>query len=115
MASSPFDLLAAQEAMQAASHQGVNKFAKQLVGFDRRVAAQAIGGLMLLPALQASTYRLEMLAHAAVSTCTGDKAPRQRDLSEWLAATGRAVGHHEDPAEDVFLGRVTYDARTTAF
>ncbi|WP_121024053.1 hypothetical protein [Litoreibacter meonggei] len=109
MASSPFDLLAAQEAMQAASQKGVNKFAKQLVGFDRGVAAQAIGGLMLLPALQASTYRLEMLAHAVVSTCAGDKAPRQRDLSEWLAASGKAVGHHEDPAEDVFLGRVTYD------
>ncbi len=64
---------------------------------------------MLCPAMQASTYRLEMLAHAVVSTCAGDKPPRQRDLSKWLAAAGKVVGHHEDPAEDVFLGRVTYD------
>lgn len=97
--------------MQAGSQNSVIKFAKQLVCFDRGVAAQAIGGLMLCPALQASTYRLEMLAHAVVSTCAGDKAPRQRDLSKWLAAAGKVVGHHEDPAEDVFLGRVTYDGR----
>nr|WP_323780450.1 hypothetical protein [Amylibacter sp.] len=108
MPSLPFDLLAAQHTMQIGSQNGVNKFARNLKGFDREVAARAIGGLMLIQDLQASTYRLEMLAHAVVSTCAGDKAPRQRDLTDWLTAAGRVVGHLEDPAEDIFLGRVSY-------
>jgi hypothetical protein len=97
-----------RKAMQASSENAVMKFARRLHDFDLRVSSGAIGGLMLCPELQASTHRLEMLAHAAVSTCMGSKKPRQRDLAEWLTEAGRAVGHHEDPIEDVFAARVIY-------
>lgn len=111
MAGFSFDLLAAQQAMQAASLKGVTKFADRLSCFDLGVASRAVGGLLLLPELQASTYRLEMLAHAVVSNCDGSKTLRQRDLAKWLTEAGKIVGHHEDPAEDVFAGRVNYEGR----
>lgn len=90
---------------------GVSRFARSLRRFDRRISASAVGGALLLPFLQASTYRLEMLAHAIVATCDGKKAPRQRDLATWLTDAGKIVGHHEDPAEDVFAGRVVFEGR----
>lgn len=106
-----FDIFAAQRAMLASSIGKVSTFAKSLKRFDPRVAVSAVGGMLLLPKLQASTYRLEMLAHVVVSTCRGDKAPRHRNLAKWLTDAGKIVGHHEDPAEDVFAGRVTYEGR----
>ncbi|MGI3169872.1 hypothetical protein ACRARG_12000 [Pseudooceanicola sp. C21-150M6] len=105
----PFNILAAQQAMQASSANKVARFAQGFNGFDPRVAAGALGGMLLLPDFQASTYRLEMLAHVVVSTCKGAKAPRQRDLAHWLTDAGKIVGHHEDPAEDVFAGRVSFE------
>lgn len=106
-----FDLLAAQNAMQATSLKGVTKFANRLSSFNQSVASRAVGGLFLLPGLQASTYRLEMLAHAVASRCDGNKTLRQRDLANWLTEAGSIVGHLEDPAEDVFVGRVRYEGR----
>lgn len=53
-----------------------------------------------------------MLAHAVVSSCDGNKTLRQRDLANWLVEAGKIVGHHEDPAEDVFAGRASYEAET---
>lgn len=72
---------------------------------------RAVGGLLLLPRFQASTYRLEMLAHAAVSACGCGKAPRRRDLADWVTKAGKLVGHFEDSGEDVFAGRVTFEGR----
>lgn len=111
MAGFSFDLLAAQQAMQAASLEGVTKFANRLSSFGLGVTSRAIGGLLLLPKLQASTYRLEMLAHAVVSCCNGHQALRQRDLAKLLTEAGKTVGHHEDPVEDVFVGRVSYEGQ----
>ncbi len=106
-----FDLFAAQQAMQATSFKGVTKFANLLSCFDLGVASRAVGGLLLLPEMQASTFRLEMLAHAVISSCNGSKTLRQRDLARWLTEAGKIVGHHEDPAEDVFAGRVSYEGQ----
>lgn len=32
-------------------------------------------------------------------------------MAKWLTEAGKIVGHHEDPAEDVFAGRVSYEGR----
>jgi hypothetical protein len=99
-------------AMQRALNDGrddiIASFASRLRPNDMRVAVAAIGGLQLLPELQASTYRIEALAHAAVAACEGNRAPRRRDLAAWLTELGALVGNAEDPAEDVFAGRVVF-------
>ena len=97
-----------QQTMQSDSEDRVLKLAARLHKYDLRISSGAIGGLMLRPEFQASTYRLEMLAHAVVTSCGGDTKPRQRDLAEWLTEAGKVVGHLEDPIEDVFAGRVDY-------
>ena len=97
-----------QQTMQSDSEDPVLKLAARLHKYDLRISSGAIGGLMLRPEFQASTYRLEMLAHAVVTSCGGDTKPRQRDLAEWLTEAGKVVGHLEDPIEDVFAGRVDY-------
>ena len=111
MSGLPINFLAAQEAMQASGFNGVLKFTKPLSSFKRSSAVRAVGGLLLLPQLQASNYRLEMLAHAVVSVCNGKKALRRRDLADWVSKAGKIVGYVEDPAEDVFAGRVRYQGR----
>lgn len=111
MSQPSFDIVANQQAFQATSMDQVSKFARSLGPFSMRSAVAAVGGLQLLPALQASTFRIEMLAHAVVAACRGKKAFRQRDLASWLTDAGKIVGHNEDPAEDVFAGRVMYEGR----
>ena len=101
--------------MQRALNHGrddvIASFAGRLRPNDVRVAVAAIGGLQLLPELQASTYRIEALAHAAVAACEGNRAPRRRDLAAWLTELGALVGNAEDPAEDVFAGRVVFEGQ----
>ncbi|MEN9874298.1 MAG: hypothetical protein RL186_1195, partial [Pseudomonadota bacterium] len=101
--------------MQRALNHGrddvIASFADRLRPNDIRVAVAAIGGLQLLPELQASTYRIEALAHAAVAACDGSRAPRRRDLAAWLTELGELIGNAEDPAEDVFAGRVVFEGQ----
>ena len=89
----------------------VSRFAQGLERFAARSAVSAVGGMLLLPALQASTFRIETLAHAVVTVCRGKELFRQRDLASWLTDAGKIVGHNEDPAEDVFASRVIYEGR----
>ena len=64
-----------QQTMQSDSEDPVLKLAARLHKYDLRISSGAIGGLMLRPEFQASTYRLEMLAHAVVTSCGGNTNP----------------------------------------
>ena len=68
----------------------------------------AIGGLLTLPVLQASTLRLEAIAHFALENCNGRRNPTLQNASRWFKAAGAHIGHLEDPAADVFLTRVIF-------
>ena len=103
------EFMSVMQAMHASSQSTFTTFAKRLTRFDPRLAISSVGGMLLLPKFQASTYRLEMLSCAVVSASKGVKAPRQRDLVGWLTEAGKIIGHHEDSAEDIFAGRVSYD------
>jgi hypothetical protein len=105
----PIDLIEIQRTMQARSMDGINKFARSLRNFDRRIAAGAVGGALLIPSFQSSTLRLEMLAHATVAGCNGQTVPRQKDIAAWITEAGKLVGHLEDAAEDVFAARVAFE------
>lgn len=102
---------AAKRKMQQDTDAQIAKFSKKLTKFDGRTSLGAIGGLMLLPKFQASTFRLELLAHVAASVCDGAIAPRQRDLASWINNFGRIVGYQEDASEDVFSSRVVFEGR----
>jgi hypothetical protein len=107
----PNSFFAMQKALNDGRSAPLAAFAQKLRSFDLGIAVAAIGGLQLLPHFQASTYRIEALAHAAVAACNGRRPPRRRDLAAWLTEVGSICGPAEDPAEDVFCGRVIFEGR----
>jgi hypothetical protein len=69
----------------------------------------SIAGLMTIPEWQASTLRVEVLQHLAVSSAKGKKKAKQTDLKSWLTELGEGMaGRLEDPSEDVFVSRVLF-------
>lgn len=61
-----------------------------------------------MPEFQASALRLELLQHFAVAHARGTQKPRTCSLKFWLKALGEGwAGREEDPAEDVFVSRVS--------
>lgn len=76
--------------------------------FDLHATIAAIGGLLTVPAHQAATLRLEVLAHLVTTYCDGEREPSTADVSEWLESTlaNLVVRRMEDPVEDVFVSNV---------
>lgn len=107
----PYSFFAMQQMLNHGRSSKISSFAMRLRPYDFAVSVAAIGGLQLLPELQASTYRIEALAHAAVAKCDGNRAPRKEDLAAWLTELGSLAGAAEDPAEDVFSGRVVFEGQ----
>jgi hypothetical protein len=80
--------------------------------FDRSSAIPLLAGLLLAPGLQSNCIRLEILLALAVVHCAGSKRAGMRDLQRWfrLIRSSLCVAG-EDPAEDVFVTRVTDGTR----
>lgn len=79
-----------------------------LAKYSKTQALAAVAGLMTLPQFQASTYRLEILAHFIVANCEGNTPVGPKNVLNWL---NRQLGKHpvatmEDPPEDVFVVNV---------
>lgn len=64
--------------------------------------------MLTMPEFQASAVRLEILQHLAVANTRGKLSPRPCALTSWLNTLGEGwAGRMEDPAEDVFVSRVS--------
>jgi hypothetical protein len=67
-----------------------------------------VGGMLTVPEFQASSVRLEVLQHLVVASAAGKRTPRPCCLRLWLVTLGKGrAGMLEDPAEDVFVSRVS--------
>lgn len=78
--------------------------------YSLKRSVSLIGGMMTLPEFQASTLRLEVLQHFVVASATGILGPWRCSVRAWLNRLGDGyVGRLEDPAEDVFVSRVSYE------
>ncbi|POR52638.1 hypothetical protein CYD53_105303 [Bosea psychrotolerans] len=51
------------------------------------------------------------MAHLIVASASGKKKPSKQDAARWFKQLGQAFAHMEDPAEDVFVGRVYFEGR----
>jgi hypothetical protein len=77
--------------------------AENFANLDPILTAAKLGGLLLVPELQANSSRLEVLAHLAVACCKGQEAPGDQVIRESFNHLGKGYcGMMEDPAEDVF-------------
>ncbi len=71
-------------------------------------AAARVGGMLTMPEIQASIVRFEVLQHLIVGAAGGTTVPDGSSLKSWLDDLGRGLaGRLEDPAEDVFVSRVS--------
>ena len=78
--------------------------------YSLKRSVSLIGGMMTFPEFQASTLRLEVLQHFVVASATGILGPWRCSVRAWLNKLGDGyVGRLEDPAEDVFVSRVSYE------
>ena len=74
---------------------------------DRASLIAFVGGLSTVPALQANTFRIEVLQHFIVRHSTGSRKPSIPTVTYWLNHLGEKwSGRMEDPIEDVFTSRV---------
>lgn len=80
---------------------------KDLEQFHPIRAASLIAGLMGVPGLQSSGYRIETLLHLSLAFCQGNAKPRGQNLARWYREIGQGIcGMQEDPAEDVFVSNI---------
>src|ERR1700733_2433590 len=67
------------------------------------LVAAKLGGLLVMPELQANCIRLEALVHLAMAYCAGQQAPSDELVRESFDQMDQGhCGRMEDPAEDVF-------------
>ena len=67
----------------------------------------AVAGLLTIPDLQASCFRLEILVHLAAAFCRGRVSTKSSDIKFLYDALDEGMcGRVEDPAENVFVGLV---------
>lgn len=69
-------------------------------------AAATFGALLTQKKFQQNCLRLEILVHISIAMGFGAKAPTSDLLLRGFNSVGRAKGHLEDPAEDVFIGNI---------
>lgn len=86
----------------------VLKFCNVLKKYDQKLAIAAVAGMLTIPKFQANCYRLEILAHLIVASCSGNAKLTSKHISNWL---NRQLGDYpistmEDPAEDVFVSNI---------
>lgn len=81
---------------------------KTLRRYALKATISRIAGLMLDTRFQANILRLEVLAHVAVSACSGRDRPTYQDFSSWLNTRLGAteIASLEDDPEDVFVGNL---------
>jgi len=85
-----------------------SQLVSSLQEYSLESTARIIGGMLTMPDFQASTIRLEVLQHLIVSCCTGTSEAKPPDIAAWLTDLGGGyAGMLEDPAEDVFVSRVS--------
>jgi len=80
----------------------VLKLCNVLKKYDQKLAIAAVAGMLTIPKFQANCYRLEILAHLIVASCSGNAKLTSKHISNWL---NRQLGDYpistmEDPAED---------------
>lgn len=86
----------------------VLKLCNVLKKYDQKLAIAAVAGMLTIPKYQANCYRLEILAHLIVASCSGNAKLTSKHISNWL---NRQLGDYpictmEDPAEDVFVSNI---------
>jgi len=81
---------------------------RELEAFDPLKLATAFAALLTAPELQSNCLRLEALVQLGLAVGSGGRKPQPKHFVRWFAdlGTGR-WGAFEDPAEDVFVSRVT--------
>ncbi|MFM9879373.1 MAG: hypothetical protein ACKVOO_03055 [Burkholderiaceae bacterium] len=85
--------------------------ARTISKYSLSAVLRAAAGMMTLPAFQANSYRLEMLAHIAISNCEGSRNVGWKELTDWLnGRLGGQIAAMEDPPEDVFVSNVATGA-----
>ncbi len=88
------------------------KLARSLRKYKLSSLTSFIAGLFTMPEFQASAVRLELLQHLAVANARGELTPLTCSLTSWLETLGEGwAGQMEDPAEDVFVSRVSTSNR----
>ncbi len=67
-----------------------------------------LGSMLTLPEFQSNACRLELLVHLVILNAIGKSHPTQAQVVAWFNQLNNgACGQLEDPAEDIFLSRVT--------
>ena len=92
--------------------QSHSKLARSLRKYSLASLVSTIGGLITMPEFQSSAVRLEFLQHLSVANARGKLPSLARSLTSWLNELGDGwAGLMEDPAEDVFVSRVSGSIR----
>lgn len=107
----PGDIFATQQMLSDRARSQADSLGTVFRPYDVKTSVAAAAGLLTVPELQATTVRLEAMAHLIVASATGKKKPNKRDAAKWFKQVGRAFAHMEDAAEDVFVSRVHMEGR----
>lgn len=71
-----------------------------------------LGSMLTLPEFQSNSYRLEILVHLAFLGAKGKARPTPAQIVAWFDQLDNGTcGWQEDPAEDVFLSKVTVESK----
>lgn len=107
----PDNLFATQQMLTGLIRPRTENLGSIFHPYDVKASIAAAGGLLTIPKLQANAVRLEAIAHLIVSSASGKKKPNKQDAARWFKQVGQVFAHMEDPAEDVFVGRVHFEGR----
>ena len=84
---------------------------KGISGCSLESCLAIFGAMMTLPEFQSNIYRLEVLVKLAFLCAKGKSRPTSAQVAAWFNQLDRGTcGRMEDPAEDVFVSNVTYEA-----
>lgn len=85
--------------------------ASNLSGCSLEHSLAVIGSMLTLPEFQSNVYRLEVLVHLAFLNAKGKSCPTPEQIATWFNQLDKGTcGWQEDPAEDVFLSKVTTES-----
>lgn len=107
----PNNVFDAQQKLTDLVRSQAESLSKIFRPYDVKASIAAAGGLLTVPELQASTVRLEAIAHLIVANAGGKERPNKQDAARWFKQTGQTFARMEDAAEDVFVARVYMDGR----
>ena len=85
---------------------------QDLSQFDPNTTIPLLAAFLTLPEYQSNGLRFEILTTLATTYCAGQKIPTLRHVQKWFGLLGESrCANAEDPAEDVFVSRITFDQK----